>query len=256
MVLGGGVLGVEAADALRKLRLKTTIVQRSARLMDRELDEKGSRILQTFLTRIGIEVVTGASAEGLLGEDRLREVRLTDGSQNPCDLFIACAGVRPNVELAREAGLEVARGVLVDEEMRTSDSNIFAIGDVAERPGQIGGLWTVGISQAEIASAAVFGITRTATPPAPLVSLKMEGIDVKGFGTKEAGEGIEEICDPAEPENIHRRLFIAEGRIVGAVFVGPPGTGKDVALAIQSGASITPILDRLRAFDWAALSEI
>ncbi|MAM62457.1 FAD-dependent oxidoreductase [uncultured Maritimibacter sp.] len=256
MVLGGGVLGVEAADALRKLRLKTTIVQRSARLMDRELDEKGSRILQTFLTRIGIDVITGASAEELIGEDRVREVRLTNGSQQPCDLFIACAGVRPNVELAREAGLKVDRGVLVDEHMRTSDPNIFAIGDVAERPRQIGGLWTVGTSQAEIASSAVFGIVRTAHPPAPLVSLKMEGIDVKGFGIKEAGEGVEEIYDPDEPENIHRRLFITGGKIVGAVFVGPPGTGKDVGLAIQAGTSVEPILDRLRKFDWAALSEL
>lgn len=256
MVLGGGVLGVEAADALRKLRLRTTVVQRSGRLMDRELDEKGSRILQTFLTRIGIEVVTGASAEELLGEDRVREVRLTDGTTQPCDLFIACAGVRPNTDLAREAGLEVDRGVLVDESMRTSDPDIFAVGDVAERPGQIGGLWTVGTSQAEIASAAIFEIEREATPPPPLVSLKMEGIDVKGFGTKEAGDGIEEICDPNEPENIHRRLFIENGKIVGAVFVGPPGTGKDVALAIQSGKSVAPILERLRTYDWSALAKL
>lgn len=97
----------------------------------------------------------------------MREVRLTDGTTQPCDLFIACAGVRPNTDLAREAGLEVDRGVLVDESMRTSDPDIFAVGDVAERPGQIGGLWTVGTSQAEIASAAVFEIEREATPPHP-----------------------------------------------------------------------------------------
>lgn len=256
MVLGGGVLGVEAVDALRKLRLKTTIVQRSGRLMDRELDEKGSRILQTFLTRIGIEVILDASAAELIGEDRVRSVRLTDDGEQPCDLLIACAGVRPNIELARDSGLEVGRGVLVDEQMRTSDPNIYAIGDVAERPNQIGGLWTVATSQAEIASAAVFGIARKAFPRPSLVSLKMEGIDVKGFGIKEAGEGVEEICDPDEPDSIHRRLFVSEGRIVGAVFVGPPGTGKDAALAIQSGASVEPILDRLRAYDWQALSEI
>lgn len=84
----------------------------------------------------------------------------------------------------------------------------------------------------------------------------MEGIDVKGFGTKEAGDGIEEICDPNEPENIHRRLFIENGKIVGAVFVGPPGTVKDVALAIQSGKSVALILERLRTYDWSALAKL
>ena len=255
MVLGGGVLGVEASDALRKLRLRTTIVQRSDRLMDRELDEKGSHILQTFLTKIGIEVVTGATAEALLGEGRVTEVRLTDGQTRPCDIFIACAGVRPNVTLAQEAGLIVERGVVVDDRMTTSDPHIFAVGDVAERPGQIGGLWTVGTSQAEIAASALFGLEKSSTPPPPMVSLKMEGIDVKGFGTKTAGDGVEEIVDPAEPENIRRRLFVKDGTIVGAVFVGPPGTGKDLAAAIQSGKDLTPVMDRLRAYDWTALAD-
>lgn len=256
MVLGGGVLGVEASDALRKLRLKTTLVQRSGFLMDRELDEKGSRILQTFLQRIGIDVVTGASAEAILGEERVTQVRLTNGEVRDTDIFLVCAGVRPNTDLAKAAGLTVERGVIVDERMQTSDPAILAVGDVAERTGMIGGLWTVGTAQAEVAAHSVFGLERAATPPPPLVSLKMEGIDVKGFGVKQAGDGIEEIVDPNEGDNIRRRLFVQSGKIVGAVFVGPPGTGKQVATAIQTNADVTPILERLRAFEWDALADV
>ncbi len=255
VVLGGGVLGVEAADSLRKNRLETTLVQRSSRLMDRELDEKGSRILHQFLTRIGINVITNASAEEIIGEAHVEQVRLTNGDVLDTDIFLVCAGVKPNSGLAEAAGLSVARGVLVDEKMQTSDPHILAVGDVAERIGMIGGLWTVGTSQAEVAAHSVFGLQKLMTSPTPLVSLKMAGIDVKGFGIKQMEDGVEEIVDPNEGENIHRKLFVKDGQIVGAVFVGPPGTGNDVAQAIQSGTDITPVIDRLRKFEWGALAE-
>ena len=129
VVLGGGVLGVEAADSLRRLNLHTTIVQRSERLMDRELDEKGSAILRRFLDGLGMDVVTGASAAAILGEDRVREVELDNGSILPAEIFVACAGIRANTAIAVDAGLEVNRGVVVDDHMRTSDPKIFAVGD-------------------------------------------------------------------------------------------------------------------------------
>ena len=158
--------------------------------------------------------------------------------------------------MASEAGLEVNRGVIVNASMRTSDPHILAAGDVAELPGAVGGLWAVGTAQAAAAAAAAFGKDATYNPPSTLVSLKMDGIDVKGFGKLEGGDGIEELVDADEPENLRRRLFVADGRITGAVFVGPPGTGKDVAQAIQKKADISDVLVRLRGGDWAALGEV
>ena len=166
-----------------------------------------------------------------------------------------CAGVHPNSGLAEATGLSVARGVLVDEKMQTPDRHILAVGDVAERIGMIGGLWTVGTSQAEVAAHSVFGIQKLMTSPKPPVRFKMAGTDVKGFGIKKLGDGVEEIVDPNEGENIHRRRFVKDGQIVGAVFVGPPGIGNDVAQAIQSGTAITPVIDRLQKFEWGALAE-
>jgi len=256
VVLGGGVLGIEAADALRRINLKTTIIQRADRLMNKELDEKGSAILRKYLEGLGIEVITGASVARVLGNARVEKLELSNGDMLDADIYIACAGVKANSELAAAAGLEVKRGVIVDAAMRTSDPHIVAAGDVAELPGAISGLWSVGTAQAAVAAATLFGKEAAYSPPSTLVSLKMDGIDVKGFGRLAGGEGIEEICDPDEPENEHRRLFISDGRIVGAVFVGPPGTGQDVGQAIQKKADLAGIVGRLRNKDWSALGSV
>ncbi len=256
VVLGGGVLGIEAADALRRLNLKTTIVQRSDRLMNRELDEKGSAILRGYLEDLGIDVVTGASVAAVHGDERVEKIELTNGEFLPAEIYIACAGVRANAEVPAEAGLDVNRGVIVDDTMKTSDDNIYAVGDVAELPGAVGGLWAVGTAQAAVAAQALFGRAASYVAPSTLVSLKMDGIDVKGFGKLEDADGTEELLDADEPENLRRRLFVTDGRITGAVFVGPPGTGQDVAQAIQKRADVSGVLDRLRAGEWAALGEV
>ncbi len=256
VVLGGGVLGIEAIDALRRLNLKATIIQRADRLMNKELDEKGSSILRKYLEGLGIRVITGASVAKVIGAQRVEKLELSNGDIIDADIYMGCAGVKANVDVAEAAGLEVKRGVVVDAAMRTSDPDIFAAGDVAELPGAVSGLWAVGTAQASVAAASLFGQTAAYLAPSTLVSLKMSGIDVKGFGNLEGGEGIEEICDPDEPEHEHRRLFIKDGQIVGAVFVGPPGTGQDVGAAIQKKANVQGIIDRLRNKDWAALGTV
>ncbi len=256
VVLGGGVLGIEAADALRRLNLKTTIIQRSDRLMNRELDEKGSAILRMYLEGLGINVITGASVSKVLGGERVERLELSNDEIIDADIYVVCAGVKANADLAKDAGLEVNRGVIVDAQMQTSDPDILAAGDVAELPGAVGGLWAVGTAQAAVASATLFGKEAQYKPPSTLVSLKMDGIDVKGFGKHDGEDEAEEIVDADISENLHRRLFVKEGRITGAVFVGPPGTGQDVAQAIQKNADISGILDRLKASEWSALGEV
>ena len=256
VVLGGGVLGIEAADALRRLNLKTTIIQRSDRLMNRELDEKGSAIMRMYLEGLGINVITDASVSKVLGGERVDHLELNNGETLEADIYVVCAGVKANTDLAKDAGLEVNRGVIVDSQMQTSDPDIVAAGDVAELPGAVGGLWAVGTAQASVAVATLFGKEAHYKPPSTLVSLKMDGIDVKGFGKLDTEDGAEEIIGLDVSENQHRRLFVKEGVITGAVFVGPPGTGQNVAQAIQKNADISSIVDRLKAGEWDALGEV
>jgi nitrite reductase (NADH) large subunit len=212
--------------------------------------------LRRYLDELGIDVVTDASIAAVVGDRRVEQVELTSGKALPADICVTCAGIRPNIEVAAAAGLTTNRGVVVSETMRTNDPKIFAVGDVAEVPGAPGGLWAVGTAHAAVAADAIFGGDKAFELPISLVSLKLDGIDVKGFGARDAGDGIEEIFDPDEPDNVHRRQFVEGGRFVGAVVVGPPGTGKDVAKAIQNRVDISGAMDRLRAFDWSALGDL
>lgn len=255
VVQGGGVLGIEAADALRQLNLETTIIQRSDRLMNRELDERGSALLQQYLENIGIQVITGASVKAVQGSERVEGIELTNGEVIPADIFVMCAGVSANKQLAEQIGLEVNRGVVVNAAMQTSDPDIYAVGDVAELPGAVAGLWAVGTAQASVAAKSLFGQEATYEAPNTMVSLKMDGIDVKGYGRFDLEEA-DMIQGDDETANTHRRLAIKDGRIMGAVFVGPPGTAKDLPAAINSKADLTPIMDRLRKGDWAVMGDL
>jgi NADPH-dependent 2,4-dienoyl-CoA reductase/sulfur reductase-like enzyme/ferredoxin len=257
VVAGGGVLGVEAADALRHLNLDVTILERSPRLMNRQLDARGSSILMRFLDGLGVTVKTEVSVARINGTDRIKSITLSDGTEIPCDLYLAAAGVAPNIDLAKAAGLRVNRGVVVDASMRTSDPNVFAIGDVAELPGAIGGLWAVANAQAAVAVSAMFGGVSDYSAPSTLVSLKLEGIDVKGYGlTDPAGDKHEVIGNDEGDDSVHRKLILEDGKLVGAVFVGPPGTGKHIAAAINNRTPIGPVLDDLRHGKWERLAEL
>ena len=255
VVQGGGVLGVEAANALRRLNLDTTIVQRSERLMNRELDSRGSELLEHFLKTLGVHVLTGASVAAIKGAGQIEGVELTNGDVIQADLFVTCAGIKANAELPAKIGLEVNRGVIVNTQMRTSDPDIFAIGDVAELPGTVAGLWAVGTAQAAVAAKSVFSEEAKYTPPNTMVSLKMDGIDVKGFGDLKLDDDDLDVCETADGGNQHRRLILNDGKLKGTVFVGPPGIGDDLIHVIQTQADLTPVIKRLQEGDWKALGE-
>lgn len=257
VVIGGGVLGIEAADALRRLNLNVTILHRGPRLMDRQLDEKGGAILRRYLEGLGIAVRTKAKTARCIGTDRVTAVELEDGDMISADIVIACAGIQPNVELAKGAGLAVAKGVIVDRNMRTSDPDIFAAGDVAELPGTVSGLWAVSTSQARVAALSLFGREAHYVEPNTTVSLKMDGIDVKSFGQMEA-KGAEQqvIVDREDTDEHHRLLVIANGKLTGAIFVGPPGTSGLAGELIEKRPDMTPVIDRLNAGDWSTLRDL
>lgn len=257
VVLGGGVLGVEAADALRHLHLDVTIIERSPRLMERQLDDKGSAILSRYLAGLGVSVKFSAAVARIHGEGHLSSVELAGGERIGADILVACAGIKPNIEIAKLAGLKVNRGVIVDAGMQTSDPNVFAIGDVAELSGAISGLWAVSTNQARVAVGKIFGTEISASRPSMLVSLKVEGIDVKAFGlVRPTHSGQEVIQSAEEPAGEHRMLIVEGSKIVGAVFVGPPGAGKFIGTIIQLNMDIESVMADLRRGNWEALGRL
>jgi nitrite reductase (NADH) large subunit len=223
VVLGGGVLGVEAADALHQLGMRVTIVHNSYQLMNRQLDLHAGVILRQFLANSGIDVITGAGIQRIDGVERLQRVILTNGEALNADLLLFCIGIRADVALAEAAGLEINRGVRVDTHMRTSDEDIYCVGDAAELPGAISGLWSVGNEQGKVAGASVLGkMKQYEIAAAPPVQLKVSGIDLKCFGQIEDGEGIQSYSGGDVAQHKWKHLSVKDGHVIGGVFVNTP----------------------------------
>ena len=255
VVIGGGVLGIEAADALRLLGMKVTLLHRAPRLMDRQLDEQGAKRLAQYLDTIGIDVRTQAVVARLAGERALEAVELADGTRVSGDVFVACVGVSPRLDLAKSCGLEVGRGIKVDNSMRSSDTAIYAVGDAAELPEAIGGFWPVAVAHA---AACVSGMLDGAggyqAPPAVL-ELKCDGIDLRSFGRVEVTEG-DEVIRAREDAPAWWRFVLRDGRLVGAIVVGPPGAGRDFGRIIQPEADLSAVLNELRQGRIEALARL
>ncbi len=253
---GGGLLGLEAAYALRKLGMQVTVLERGAYLLRRQLDERGAQLLQNYLQGIGIEVLLNAEAAELRGASRVEQVRLHDGRELPADMLLVAVGIKPNMALAQGAGLAVGRGVLVDETMATSAPEIFAAGDVAEVDGQLLGLWPVAVEQARIAAHNATGGAEQYRAAAPVTALKVVGIDVTSVGRVEPRSPDEiVIAHENEVEYRYRKLVIAQGAIVGAILIGYPQDAPAVTAAVKAGRAVDALLDALRAGRWEVLAE-
>ncbi len=256
VVIGGGVLGVEAADALHHLGLHVILLQRADRLMNAQLDVPGAARLTAYLEGIGIQVLTQAVIDRWEGKgDVLRAAWLAHGPCARADIFVACLGISANVQLARSAGLQVGRGIIVDGALRTSDPDIFAIGDVAEMPGSAGGLWPIAAAQAAVAAAALLGQPAAYIPPRMILQLKCDGIDLRSFGDISARPGDEEFT-AAAGDAAWWRLILRQGVLVGALYVGPPRSAKDFTRAVQEGLDLTPLRADLRRGNLSALARL
>lgn len=254
---GGGLLGLEAAYALRKLGLEITVLERSEWLLRRQLDARGSRMLQRYLEGLGIMVEVGAEAEAALGEGRLSRVRLKDGHELPAEILIAAVGIRPTVELAVAAGLAVERALVVDATMASSDPRIFAAGDVCAFQGQVPGLWPVAVEQARVAAINATGGSARYEAIVPVTALKVAGVDLTSIGRVEArGPAESEIVLEDAAAQRYRKLVLADGVLVGAILLGYPQLTSTVSAAAKAGRDLSANLDELRAGHWECLDEL
>jgi NADPH-dependent 2,4-dienoyl-CoA reductase/sulfur reductase-like enzyme/ferredoxin len=247
LVLGGGVLGVEAADALNKLGLKVTLLQRADRLMNAQLDEPGAAKLAGYLESTGIQVVTHASVARWEGGPQLQAACLAHGPRVRADVFVAALGIQANTFLASQAGLKLGdNGVRVDRQMRTSDPDIFAVGDVAELKGTPRGLWPIGAAHAQTAVEAMLGEPAAYVTPRIVLQLKCDGIDLRSQGEIAAREGDEEF-HAREGDAAWWRLIVRHGQLAGGLFVGPPGSAKAFTKLLQQPVDLGPLRAELRA---------
>ncbi len=230
VVVGSGPIGTEVAIALRKKGAKVYIIELMGRMMPRLFDDRAASLLSGILAARGIEVSTGERALRIVGNGRVEAI-VTDKRTVGCELIVMAAGMRANSEIAKEAGISVAArgGIIVDRQMMTSSSEVFACGDCVEAADFLTGapsmiqLWHNAKDQAEVAASNAAGTQRNYSGSINITSLDVFGNHAVSFGTVQAdlaGRAGIEVIDKAHGENGYHRLVLDHGRIVGAQFVG------------------------------------
>lgn len=245
VVIGGGLLGLEAARGMQRRQADVTVIEHEGRIMPRQLDAGGGALLAARIEEIGVTVRTGVAVREIAGDARVEEVRLADGSVLPCDTVIICTGVRANIELARAAQLPIGRGIVVDSRMRSIDPDIYAIGECAEHDGLVHGLVGPGFEQADVAVADILGRGAQYDGSIPATKLKVIGAEVFSVGEVEQLEVRPGVTSHTwEESGLYRRLFIQNARVVGAIAVGGWDQASRVQNAVQQGTLVYPWMIR------------
>ena len=241
-VLGGGLLGLEAAKGLLDRGVAVTVVHLVGHLMERQLDPAAGAVLARRMRDLGVEVLTGRATERVLGEGRVEALLLDGGEELPCDLLVTCVGVRPNVDLARAAGLPCERGILVDDAMTTADPAVRAVGECAEHRGVVPGLVAPILAQADVAAASIAGDAAAYKGTAAAAALKVMGVDLVSAGDPSAAGGVA-VHDPEA--GVYRRLALREGRAAGAILVGDTRGAEALLALVARGAEVSDPLAAL-----------
>lgn len=254
IVAGGGLLGLEAAHSLHELGLRVQVLNRSGKLLSKQADARSAQMVSDYFERVGIEMVYQADTESIEGEGAVERVLLKDGRTLACDIFLVCAGISPNVDVAKAAGLEVNRGVFVDDHMRTSAEGVFAAGDVAEHHGHVFGLWPTAVRQAEVAAANALGGQEVIDQELPVAILKGVGLELTSVGRVDPEADDETITVEDGDDFSYRKLVLSAGKAVGTVVVGHPDDARLATAAVRRKAEIPEAMrDSLRQGDWQVL---
>jgi nitrite reductase (NADH) large subunit len=256
VVVGGGLLGLETARALSTLPLEVTVVEIAPYLLPRQLDREGAQFLQVRLESMGLGFITGAHTTAVLGESSATGIRLEDGRIIPGELILFSAGIIPRIDQARDAGLAVHKGIVVNASMQSSQEDIFAAGDVAEIDGRTYGLIPPAIEQARTASQNMTGgegIEYHGTLPS--ATLKLLGMDLTSLGEATAEDEslvVRRVLD--EKAGIYKKVILRNGVLIGAILLNDTASVQPLRQLIASKRDLSQVQEQLldSAFDLKA----
>ncbi|MGZ3290905.1 MAG: NAD(P)/FAD-dependent oxidoreductase, partial [Xanthobacteraceae bacterium] len=241
VVVGGGLLGLEAAYGLAKAGAQVALIHLMDRLMERQLDAPAAELLKTLVERKGVKVLLNANTARLHGKARVEGVELTDGRRIDADAVIFAAGIRPNVALAKDAGIPVNRGIVVDDCLQTGAPDIFALGECAEHRGICYGLVEPAYEQARVLARHLSGGSATYGGSVVATNLKVSGVSVFSAGDFMGAEGSEAIVLSDARGGAYKKLVLSAGRLTGAVLVGDTADALWYLELIRSGGPIAGI---------------
>ena len=246
VVIGGGLLGLEAAAGMAARGAEVTVVHIMGHLMERQLDEAAGYLLKKSLEAKGITIKLQANSKAILGQDgKVKALLLDDGTTLPCDLLVMAVGIRPNVALAQDAGLAVGRGIHVDDQLCTSDADIFAVGECVEHQGAVFGLVAPLYDQAKVLAKSLMGEDAAFVQKSLSTKLKVTGCDLFSAGDFADGEGREDIVFRDPSRGVYKRLVIEGSKLVGAVMYGDTADGNWFFQLIKDGTDIDEMREML-----------
>jgi nitrite reductase (NADH) large subunit len=238
-VIGGGLLGIEAAYGLAKLGADVTLIHVMDRLMERQLDAPAARMLKRAIERKGVKVLLEKQTASITGETAATGLAFADGSSLDADLIVCAVGIRPNAALAKAAGLAVNRGIVVDDAMAASAAGFHAIGECAEHRGVAYGLVEPAYAQAEALAARLLGRARSFEGMVLATNLKVSGVPVFSAGNFLGADGTQDAVLEDRPAGVYRKLVFAGDRLVGCVLIGDADDALWYLDLIREGRDIT-----------------
>ncbi|MFB9174538.1 nitrite reductase large subunit NirB [Roseibium salinum] len=245
VVIGGGLLGLEAAAALRLRGMEVVVLHLMGHLMERQLDPAAGFLLQKDLEGRGIKIHCQAQTKAILGEDKAEAVLLDDGTVYPADLVVMAVGIRPEVRIATDAGIHVERGIVVDDQMRSSDPDILAVGECVEHQKTCYGLVAPLYDMAKVAAATLVGKEAAFRPVETATQLKVTGVTLYSAGDFADGEDRDEIVLRDATAGVYKRLVLKENRILGAVLYGETSDGGWFFDMLKKGTDVSEMRETL-----------
>ncbi|MCF6462635.1 NAD(P)/FAD-dependent oxidoreductase [Clostridium sp. Cult1] len=240
-VIGGGLLGLEAAWSLKKLGKKINIVEFAPYLLPRQLDDEIGIKLEKKLKEESFNIYLSSAAEEILGENRANGILLRDGKKIETDGILFSVGIRPNLDIIRDTSIEFDKGIIVNKNLRTNIDNIYAAGDVIQIDGMVIGLWTSANEQGKVAGANMSGNALEYTEAKLFTSLSLGDIKLFSVGDIKDFDKVYEYKD--ENDGIHHKLFTTEGKLTGGILFGDTKSMGKLKKAVTENTDIDSYLD-------------
>ncbi|TNF56128.1 NAD(P)/FAD-dependent oxidoreductase [bacterium] len=253
LLIGGGVLGLEAGNSLRKRRHRITVVEFFPRLLPRQMDPDGAEVLKSQMEDMGFTFYLGAKSKEILGKKSATGLLLEDGTWIDTDLIIISAGVRPQAELAKNLGMTVKKGLLVNDRMETEIKDIFAAGDVIEHNERFYGIWPAAQKQGEIAGINMGGGNARYEGTTMSNVLKVVGIDLAAAGDIDADGRFESVIHKDKEKYTYKKLVIKNDILSGCILYGDISDYQKIFMAIKEQRNIAHVKKGLEKWDLSGI---
>jgi nitrite reductase (NADH) large subunit len=257
LVIGGGLLGLEAGNGLRRSGLSVLVVEFFPRLLPRQMDLAGADLLKRQMEKMGFTFSLGAKSKEILGRTKVEGLALEDGTSIPCNMILISAGVRPNLKLAQGMGLEIDKGVVVNDRMETEIASIYAAGDLVQHRGRFYGIWPAAERQGEVAGMNMAGGEELYEGTVMSNRLKVVGIDLVSSGEIDVDGQRESLVTKDEEKYIYRKLIFDDGAIIGCILLGDVRGNREILSAIEQKKDVTHVKAEILkdGFDFKRLGE-